>query len=193
MSVDAVPIPHPADPAAFRQVLGTFCSGVTVVAALSPTGPLGLTCQAFASLSLAPPLIMFSPARSSATWPKIRQIGRFCVSILAEEHQKISVQMSRSGTDKFAGVRWQRTPLGAPRLVGAAAWLDCTLEAEHYGGDHTIVIAAVHYMAADQDTRPLLFHQGRYATLQRPSFAKPSFEPPRPQSQPDSQGRKRRP
>lgn len=127
----AAPAPgaHPADPALFRQVLGNFCSGVTVVAALGPGGPLGLTCQSFASLSLDPPLIMFSPARTSATWPRIRDLGRFCVSILAEEHEQVSAQMSRSGSDKFAGVRWHRTPLGAPWLEGAAAWLDCTLEA----------------------------------------------------------------
>jgi flavin reductase (DIM6/NTAB) family NADH-FMN oxidoreductase RutF len=81
--------------------------------------------------------------------------------------------MPRSGTDKFAGVRWQRTPLGSPRLEGAAAWVDCTLEAEHDGGDPTVVIAAVHYMAADSGTRPLLFHRGRYAALREPSYAQP--------------------
>jgi 3-hydroxy-9,10-secoandrosta-1,3,5(10)-triene-9,17-dione monooxygenase reductase component len=173
MSADAICGTHPADPVTFRRVLGSFCSGITVVAALSPAGPLGLTCQSFASLSLDPPLILFSPARASRTWPKIRDIGRFCVSILGEEHQKISVQMSRSGTDKFAGVHWQRTPLGAPRLAGAAAWLDCTLEAEHNGGDHTVVIAAVHHMAADPEISPLLFHRGRYAALREPSLSQP--------------------
>jgi 3-hydroxy-9,10-secoandrosta-1,3,5(10)-triene-9,17-dione monooxygenase reductase component len=154
-------------------VLSSFASGVTVVAALGPHGPLGLTCQSFASLSLDPLLILFSPARTSVTWPRIRAIGRFCVSILAERHERISVQMSRSGTDKFAGVRWHETPLGAPRLDGAAAWLDCTLEAEHHGGDHTVVIAAVHHMAADPGTRPLLFHRGQYAAVREPSFAEP--------------------
>jgi flavin reductase (DIM6/NTAB) family NADH-FMN oxidoreductase RutF len=154
-------------------VLGSFCTGVTVVAALGPAGPLGLTCQSFASLSLDPPLVLFSPARSSRTWPKIRELGRFCVSILSEEHEGISTQMSRSGTDKFAGVRWQRTTLGAPRLEGAAARLDCTLEAEHNGGDHTVVIAAVHDLAADPGTRPLLFHHGRYAGLREPAFPGP--------------------
>jgi flavin reductase (DIM6/NTAB) family NADH-FMN oxidoreductase RutF len=173
--VIAAPAPgaHPADPALFRQVLGNFCSGVTVVAALGPGGPLGLTCQSFASLSLHPPLIMFSPARTSATWPRIRDLGRFCVSILAEEHEQVSAQMSRSGTDKFAGVRWHRTPLGAPWLEGAAAWLDCTLEAEHNGGDHTVVISAVHDLGVDPESRPLLFHRSRYAALREPSFAEP--------------------
>ncbi|MEU9267134.1 flavin reductase family protein [Streptomyces sp. NPDC048251] len=153
------------DSALFRSVLGTFCSGITVVTALGSDGPLGLTCQSFSSLSLNPPLVLFSPAHSSTTWPKIRQADTFCVNILAEEQQQLSTQMSRSGTDKFAGVDWDTTPLGAPRLSGAAAWLDCTLEAEHDGGDHTIVVAAVHHLATTAQARPLLYHQGRYAAL----------------------------
>lgn len=95
----------------------------------------------------------------SVTWPNIRRIGRFCVSILAEEQERISVQMPLSGTGKFAGVRWD-APLCSPRVTGAAAWLDCTLEAEYDGGDHTLVIAAVHHLSADPAARPLLYHQG---------------------------------
>ncbi len=167
MSPESRPAAGPADPATFRQVLGSFCSGVTVVAALGREGPLGLTCQAFASLSLDPPLILISPSRESVTWPKIRQIGRFCISILAEEHQPVSIQMSRPGTAKFTGIPWEQTPLGSPRVTGATAWLDCTLEAEHDGGDHTVVIAAVHHLSADPAARPLLYHHGRYAQLAR--------------------------
>jgi flavin reductase (DIM6/NTAB) family NADH-FMN oxidoreductase RutF len=166
MSPDAAALTHDTvDTGVFRRVLGNFCSGITVVTALSPSGPLGLTCQSFSSLSLDPPLVLFSPARTSVTWPKIREIGRFCVNVLAEDHRQISVQMARSGTDKFAGVRWACTPLGAPRLDGAAAWLDCTLHAEHDGGDHTVVVAAVRGLSADQAARPLLYYQGRYAAL----------------------------
>ena len=167
MSTLCGPAARPADVATFRRVLGSFCSGVTVVAALGREGPLGLTCQAFASLSLDPPLILISPSRASVTWPEIRRIGRFCISILAEEHQPVSVQMACSGTDKFTGIPWDQTPLGSPRVTGAAAWLDCTLKAEHDGGDHTVVIAAVHHLSADPDARPLLYHHGRYAQLAR--------------------------
>jgi flavin reductase (DIM6/NTAB) family NADH-FMN oxidoreductase RutF len=160
------------DPASFRRVLGRFCTGVTVITSLGPGGPLGLTCQSFSSLSLDPPLILFSPARTSTTWPKMREIGRLCVNILAEEHSQVSIQMSRSAADKFAGVRWEETPLGSPRLAGAVAWLDCALEAEHDGGDHTIVVAAVHSLSADPTARPLLYYQGQYTAL--PADAQPS-------------------
>jgi 3-hydroxy-9,10-secoandrosta-1,3,5(10)-triene-9,17-dione monooxygenase reductase component len=155
----------PTDAGLFRSVLGHFCSGVTVVAGLGPDGPYGLTCQAFSSLSLDPPLVLFSAARTSTSWPRIRAVGVFSVNILAEHQEQVSVQMSRSGADKFAGVEWDLTPLGAPRLAGTAAWLDCTRHAEYDGGDHTIVVAAVHHLAAASQVRPLLFHRGRYATL----------------------------
>jgi len=153
---------HAIDPATFRSVLGHFCSGITVVAAMGPDGPLGFTCQAFSSLSLDPPLVLFSPARSSMTWPRIRQIGTFCVNVLAEDHQQVSIAMSRSGTDKFAGVSWHRSDNGAPRIDGAAAWIDCRLHTEHDGGDHTIVVAEVQNLGAASDARPLVFFQGQY-------------------------------
>jgi len=155
------------DPATFRAVLGRFCSGITVITALGPAGPLGLTCQSFSSLSLDPPLVLFSPARTSTTWPRIREVGRLCVNVLAEAHSGLSAAMARPGTDKFAGVRWSASPLGAPRLEGAVAWLDCVVEAEHAGGDHTIVVAAVHGLSAGPSARPLLYYRGRYATLER--------------------------
>ncbi|MDX6345069.1 MAG: 3-hydroxy-9,10-secoandrosta,3,5(10)-triene-9,17-dione monooxygenase reductase component [Trebonia sp.] len=153
------------DPGTFRAVLGRFCSGITVITALGPDGPLGLTCQSFSSLSLDPPLVLFSPARTSRTWPRIREVGRLCVNVLAEGHCELSAAMARSGTDKFAGVRWGTSAHGAPRLEGAVAWLDCVVEAEHDGGDHTIVVAEVHGLSADPSARPLLYYQGRYAAL----------------------------
>ena len=165
MNADVATVADAIDSAAFRRVLGRFCTGVTVITGLGPGGPLGLTCQSFSSLSLDPPLILFSPARTSTTWPKIREIGRLCVNILAEEHSHVSIQMSRPATDKFAGVRWDKSPLGSPRLAGAVAWLDCTLEAEHAGGDHTIVVAAVHSLSTDPTARPLLYYQGQYTSL----------------------------
>jgi flavin reductase (DIM6/NTAB) family NADH-FMN oxidoreductase RutF len=157
--------PAAVDPVTFRAVLGRFCSGITVITGLGPDGPLGLTCQSFSSLSLDPPLVLFSPARTSVTWPRIRKVGRLCVNVLAEEHSWLSAAMARSGTDKFAGVGWDASPHGAPRLDGAVAWLDCAVEAEHDGGDHTIVVAAVHALSAGPAARPLLYYRGQYASL----------------------------
>jgi flavin reductase (DIM6/NTAB) family NADH-FMN oxidoreductase RutF len=167
-------VPPAADPALFRSVLGSFCSGLTVIAATGPDGPLGMTCQSFTSLSLDPPLVLFSPGKGSTTWPRIREIGAFCINVLAEGHEEISTRMARSGADKFAGVNYDQSPLGAPRLAGVAAWLDCTLHAEHDGGDHTIVIASVGDLAVARETRPLLFHHGRYAQLATSTTVDPS-------------------
>ena len=90
---------HPGrvDPATMRDVLGHFVSGVVVVTAVGDDGPVGFTCQSFASLSLDPPLVNFSPARTSSTWPRIRTIGRFCINILAADHRHYSAGFARSG------------------------------------------------------------------------------------------------
>ncbi|MFI6013697.1 flavin reductase family protein [Streptomyces sp. NPDC051243] len=158
--------PHEASGAAlFREVLGHFCTGVVVVAGCGPDGPAGLTCQSFGSLSLDPPLVMFGVARTSTSWPLIRHTGSICVNVLAEDQREVSARMARSGADKFAGIDWEPTPLGAPRLRGALAWLDCTLHAEYPGGDHTVVVARVHRSAVASEAPPLLYYRGSYAAL----------------------------
>ncbi|MEU2350539.1 flavin reductase family protein [Modestobacter sp. NPDC049651] len=150
------------DPRAMRDVLGHFATGVTVVTAAGPDGPLGFTCQSFSSLSLEPALVAFAPARTSSTWPKVREVGTFCVNVLAESQAELSGQFARSGTDKYAGVSWVPSPLGSPVLDDVVAWIDCTLEAEHDGGDHTIVVGRVLDLGADPSRPPLLFHRGGY-------------------------------
>ncbi|SNS80429.1 NADH-FMN oxidoreductase RutF, flavin reductase (DIM6/NTAB) family [Geodermatophilus saharensis] len=150
------------DPRVMRDVLGHFASGVTVVTSHSDTGPIGFTCQSFSSLSLDPPLVALAPARTSTTWPRLRDIGRFCVNVLAEDQSGLSAAFARSGVDKFAGVAWRPSPHGSPVLDGVVAWIDCTLWAEYDGGDHTIVAARVLDLGADPDRRPLLFHRGGY-------------------------------
>jgi 3-hydroxy-9,10-secoandrosta-1,3,5(10)-triene-9,17-dione monooxygenase reductase component len=149
-------------PSRMRDVLGHFASGIVVVTAITPAGPAGFTCQSFSSLSLTPPLVSFCPARTSSTWPRIRETGRFCVNVLADGHESVSTAFARSGTDKFAGVAWTPAPSGAPQLEGVAAWIDCTLEQEFPGGDHTIVVGRVRALGADASRRPLLFHRGAY-------------------------------
>jgi 3-hydroxy-9,10-secoandrosta-1,3,5(10)-triene-9,17-dione monooxygenase reductase component len=162
MHADVLDTPAIA-PARMRQVLGHFASGIVVVTAAAADGPLGFTCQSFASLSLDPPLVSFSPARTSSTWPKIREVGRFCVNVLADHHEALSNGFAQSGTDKFAGVAWTAGPqTGSPVLDGVCAWIECALADEFDGGDHTIVVGAVLGLDADTERRPLLFHKGGY-------------------------------
>jgi flavin reductase (DIM6/NTAB) family NADH-FMN oxidoreductase RutF len=159
--------PPIVDPRLMREVLGHFASGVTVVTADTEDGPIGFTCQSFSSLSLDPPLIAFAPARTSQTWPRLRDMGRFCVNVLAEGQDAVSQNFARSGADKFAGVAWTPSPHGAPVLDDVVAWIDGELWAEYDGGDHTIVVARVLDLGAHPDRRPLLFHRGSYGLLHR--------------------------
>jgi 3-hydroxy-9,10-secoandrosta-1,3,5(10)-triene-9,17-dione monooxygenase reductase component len=154
-----------------REVLGHFVSGIVVVTATGPDGPIGFTCQSFASLSLDPPLISFAPARSSSTWPRIREVGAFCVNILAADHQEISNVFARSGVDKFAGVGWQPAPSGTPILDGVSAWIDCALWNEYDGGDHTIAVGLVNDLGAEPARLPLLYYRGRYGVTADPQEA----------------------
>ena len=152
-------------PRRLRDIFGTFATGLTVITGSAGNGPAGFTCQSFASLSLEPALVTFSPARTSSTWPVLRKAGSFTVNILPAEHQHLAGQFARSGADKFAGVSHTTSPLGNPVLEDALAWIDCELHAEYDGGDHTIVVAAVRHLSARQDAGPLLFFRGRYAGL----------------------------
>ena len=154
--------PGPVPSTVMREVLGHFVTGIVVITAVGPAGPLGFTCQSFASLSLDPPLVSFAPARSSTTWPGIREVGAFCVNVLAAGHEELSAGFARSGVDKFAGVDGRAAPSGSPVLEGVSAWIDCTLWNEYDGGDHTVVVGLVQDLGADPDRQPLLYYRGRY-------------------------------
>jgi 3-hydroxy-9,10-secoandrosta-1,3,5(10)-triene-9,17-dione monooxygenase reductase component len=156
------------DPRSMREVIGHFASGVTIVTALTEDGPIGFTCQSFSSLSLDPPLVTFAPARTSQTWRRLREIGRFCVNVLAEAQDDLSQAFARSGDDdRFEGVSWRPSPHGHPVLEGVVAWIDAEPWAEYDGGDHTIVVARVLDLGADPERRPLLYHRGTYGLLHR--------------------------
>ncbi len=150
------------DSARYRQVLGHFCTGVTVVTSLDDDGPVGFACQAFAALSLDPPLVLFCPGRTSSSWPRIERAGHFCVNVLAEEQRDLSRRFGSSGPDKFDGIRWSPASSGAPVLDGVLTWAACRLEASSMAGDHHIVIGLVTELGGCREGRPLLFYKGRY-------------------------------
>lgn len=154
------------DPQRFRQVLGQLPTGASVVTAIDAAGnPLGLCCNSFTSVSLSPPLVAFCPARSSTTWPAMRPSGRFAVNVLAEGQDELGRRFAQRGIDRFAGVAWHISPTGNPLIEGVLAWLDCELIDEHQAGDHTIVVAHVHELAAPGGSRPLIFFRGRFGRL----------------------------
>jgi 3-hydroxy-9,10-secoandrosta-1,3,5(10)-triene-9,17-dione monooxygenase reductase component len=149
----------------FRDVLGRFASGVTVVTAMSGRAPVGLTCQSFSSVSLNPPLVLFVPARTSRAWPAIHRSGSFCVNFLAADQAELSNRMASRGEDKFAGVDWTPAPAtGSPLLGGALGYVDCRIESVHEAGDHDVVIGRVLDLGAGDPEHPLVFFRGQYAS-----------------------------
>ncbi|RMV62226.1 Flavin reductase [Pseudomonas coronafaciens pv. atropurpurea] len=155
------------EPFSFREALGHYASGITVISSHVDGEPIGFTCQSFYSVSMSPPLVSFSVMSSSASYPKIRRAGRFAVNILSGEQVDISNQFARRGTNKWHGVDWQKSPLGNPIIAGSLHWLDCEIHAEHAAGDHVIVIGEVKAMNLQQATagQPLLYFKGQYRNL----------------------------
>ena len=156
----------PEDARHFRDVLGRFASGVTVVTAMTGNGPVGMTCQSFSSVSLEPPLVMFLPAKTSRAWPAIRAAGHFTINLLAADQEALSNQFAAKGVDKYAGVTWSPArSTGGPRIDGCLAWIDCTIHAVHEAGDHYVVLGRVQEMEHGQAELPLLFYRSAYHRL----------------------------
>lgn len=151
------------DSRTFRETLGRFGSGVVIVTATYESAPIGFVMQSFMSLSLDPPLIAVAPAKSSSSWPKIREIGKFCVNILAADQLELCRTFSNPSDDRFAGIEIATGITGAPRLPGVLAYIDCELEREHDAGDHTLAIGRVRDLSVQAGERaPLLFYSGQY-------------------------------
>lgn len=151
------------DGARFRQVLGHFPTGVTVITATTPDGPAGLAVGSFFSVSLDPPLVAFCAAKASSSYPKVEAAGHFTVNILADDQEDVCRRFATSGADKFAGLGYQPSPWsGAPVLTGALAWIDCQLDDVHEAGDHWIVVGRVHDLEVGHEGGPLIFFRGGY-------------------------------
>ena len=161
MSEDVVVID---DAAKFRQVLGCFPTGVTVVTTVKDDRPVGLAAGSFFSVSLDPPLVGFCVMTTSNTWPAIERRGSFAVSILADDQTEVCRQLAKKGPDKFDGLAWSPAPVtGSPLVDGAVAHLDCDLEQQHLAGDHWIVVGRVRALELHRDeAEPLVFCRGGF-------------------------------
>jgi 3-hydroxy-9,10-secoandrosta-1,3,5(10)-triene-9,17-dione monooxygenase reductase component len=148
----------------FRKVLAHLPTGVTVIAAHGEDGPVGMAANSVTSVSLDPALILFCPAITSSTWPKIRAAGSFCVNIMAGHHEEVTRQFAAKEADRFAGVNYENRPTG-PGLNDAVAWIECTLYDEREAGDHTIVVAQVVAIEAAREVEPLVFFRGQYGSF----------------------------
>jgi 3-hydroxy-9,10-secoandrosta-1,3,5(10)-triene-9,17-dione monooxygenase reductase component len=149
------------DQARFREVLGHFATGVTIVTANEEGVPVGFSCQSFAALSMDPPMVLLAPSRSSTSWPRIAQAGAFCVNILGEHQEALCRAFAVSGGDKFDGVAWTPGVTGAPLITGSLATIECRLGSIHDGGDHELVTGHVVDMAIGEGA-PLLFYRSGF-------------------------------
>jgi flavin reductase (DIM6/NTAB) family NADH-FMN oxidoreductase RutF len=147
----------------FRTTLGQFCSGVVIATGCLDGIPAGFAAQSFTSLSLDPPLVGLCPAKTSTSWPRLRDSGRFCINILAADQKPVCDLFAKSGIDKFASIDWRPGLTGSPIITGALAYIDCELVAEHDAGDHTIAVGRVLDLdIANPEGAPLLFFRGAY-------------------------------
>jgi flavin reductase (DIM6/NTAB) family NADH-FMN oxidoreductase RutF len=159
------PAPTP-DARAFRDALARFATGVAFVTAAPAGESFGLIVNTLTSVSLEPPLVSFSPARSSLTWTRMRRAGRFGVSVLGRQHERFAKRATATGADRFAGLDWKIGPGGVPLLTDALATLECEIVAEHPTGDHWIVVGQVDVLQVSPIKDPLIFFASAYRGLQ---------------------------
>jgi flavin reductase (DIM6/NTAB) family NADH-FMN oxidoreductase RutF len=152
----------PIDPRDFRNALGTYATGVTIITAAGADGkPYGLTCNSFASVSLNPPLVLWSLVLYSSSLSVFQNAGHFAINVLGASQQALANKFAKSSEDKFAGVEWTSGIGDAPLLKDSVANFQCRAVNRYYGGDHVIFLGAVEAYAYNRD-EPLLFARGGY-------------------------------
>jgi len=150
---------------ALRDALGTFATGVTVVTTRDEEGrPIGLTVNSFNTVSLEPPLVLWSLSLASPSLGSFRAASHFAVNVLSAGQQAVSERFARRGADKFAGVDWQPGLGAVPLLPDCCAVLECRNTLQHAGGDHLIFIGRIERFSRSE-AMPLLYHAGRYRQL----------------------------
>jgi flavin reductase (DIM6/NTAB) family NADH-FMN oxidoreductase RutF len=170
MADELCELAEPFDPRDLRTALGAFPTGVTVVTIAGPDGsPIGLTCNSFSSVSLSPPLVLWSLSLRSPNLSNFLQAPHFAINILAADQIALARRFAQSIANKFEGVPYRAGLSGAPLLEGTAAQLECRNETRYYSGDHVIFIGHV-LRYSWRECVPLLFCRGCYT--------EPSSNPP---------------
>ncbi|HWB34490.1 MAG TPA: flavin reductase family protein, partial [Rugosimonospora sp.] len=158
---------NPMDPKLLRTVMGQFATGVTVITYLADGEPAGMTANAFMSVSLEPPLILFCADKRGRSWPRIRAAGRFCVNVLGEEQRDLCERFGSSRGTKFEGLEWDVSPWGAPTLPDVLLAVHAVVHDIHEAGDHEVVIGRVlqverHDVRDGVWRRPMVFFRSRF-------------------------------
>ena len=158
--------PAPRDERSFRTLMGRYPTGVVLVTAATPDGPVGMAVNSFASVSLTPPLVSFCAALTSDTWARLKRVPGFAVNILGGDHEDVCRLFARHGADRFAEHAWTTTPDGHPLLADAVGWIDTRVEHVHPAGDHDLVIARASGWSDPRSHAPLVFYSGRFHALE---------------------------
>jgi flavin reductase (DIM6/NTAB) family NADH-FMN oxidoreductase RutF len=148
------------DAIAFRNALGMYATGVTVITTITAEGPMGITANSFASVSLDPPLVLWSPARNSRRFEHFANTERFAIHVLGADQRHIGDGFTRSKT-AFEGFSWHANHAGVPIIDDTLACFECNFEAAHDAGDHTIILGRV-TKTHHRPGAPLVFHGGAY-------------------------------
>jgi 3-hydroxy-9,10-secoandrosta-1,3,5(10)-triene-9,17-dione monooxygenase reductase component len=147
----------------FRQVLGHFPTGVTIVTGMAGDRPAGFTIGSFTSVSLEPPLVGFLPQVDSDTWEAMAPAGKFCVNVLRDSQSDLCWRFAKSSLDdaRFDETPWSMSPNGCPVLEGVGAWIDCNVERVDTMGDHYFVLGrVVDLFHTSEPHAPLVFWRG---------------------------------
>lgn len=154
------------DQRAFRDALGSFATGVCIVTAVPAEGaPIGMTINSFSSVSLEPPLVLWSIQNVSECFDVFGTTDRFAINVLSGEQEGVSNRYAKKGDHELAEEHYSAGRTGSPLLEGALTSFECKVWARYPGGDHMIIIGEVVDVHAGQPGRPLLFHQGKYAAI----------------------------
>jgi len=173
----------PDDAQRFRDALGAFATGVTIVTTRDAQGAdVGLTANSFNSVSLDPPMVLWSLAKTARSLPAFLAATHFAVHVLAADQEELSLRFAARGAEKFAGLDLERSAAGVPLLRGCSARFQCHTAFRHEGGDHVIFVGEVETFD-HSDRSPLVFHGGRYAlTVRKESTRQAHEDSPEPDS-----------
>lgn len=165
MSAPASPLARAPsfDTAAFRGALGMFATGVTIVTARADDGTLvGLTANSFNSVSLTPPLVLWSLSQSASSMATLRHATHYAINILGADQQALALQFASKASDRWTGVSFELGRSGAPLLHGAVARFECFNRSRYAEGDHVIFVGEVEHCQHTSGAAPLLYHGGKF-------------------------------
>ena len=159
-------------PDRYREAMGHFATGISVVTALEGSRPHGITVNAFSSVSLDPALVMVALDRRRYITPIVRDAGRYAVNVLGADQQALSDCFAHApvspGREAFCGAAWQAGPTGLPLIDGSLATLECTIVETFSAGDHDLFIGRVDSLEQDDgDVAPLLYYRRRYLRVEQ--------------------------